>query len=315
MKAPSQSGDGGRSPQADRAAEASPDQTRHQIVGPLMVVPGTVSDAERARARRIFEATFGAAGPAEPKEAAPEDSNIDVGEGKEKRVKLDPLLADALAKVGYRRVAKLAYRAERSTDDVEHVLSFDTYGTPNVYLRGDAGLRNRETEQFVSSRREQYQPALVTRTLRSTGYRFPPWFCAMHFSLGAIAEWGIQSSVDTTLFSPDELARKVQEAVQGKLAPYVGDITTTAKLLEFLERDEEPMRWFRIGGYARAAYIAYLAAKLGRDPSETRRVLVKYGARIVDMIDQTRLTLDTFIEELLGDAEAAVQANSKQPGQ
>ncbi|RBP15879.1 hypothetical protein DFR50_107149, partial [Roseiarcus fermentans] len=234
MKAPSETGAGRRDPPADRVVQATPQERGHQIVGPLMVVPGAVSDAERARARRIFEATFGAAGPAEPKEAAPEDSNIDVGEGKEKRVKLDPLLADALAKVGYRRVAKLAYRAERSTDDVEHVLTFDTYGTPNIYLRGDAGLRDRQAENFVNSHQDQYHPALVTRTLRSTGYRDPPWFCAMHFSLGAIAEWGIQSSLDTTLFSRDELARKVQEAVQGKLAPYVGDITTTAKLLEFL---------------------------------------------------------------------------------
>jgi hypothetical protein len=132
----------------------------------------------------------------------------------------------------------------------------------------------------------------------------------MHFALGAIADWKVRSSLNTLDYSPNELARTVQEAVEGKLTPYLGQITTSATLLEFLERDEEPMRWFRMGGYPRSAYVAYLACKLGRARSETKGVLVKYGANIVGGIDNARLTLHTFIDELLDDAEAAVTTNS-----
>ena len=82
---------------------------------------------------------------------------------------------------------------------------------------------------------------------------------------------------------------------------------------EFIERDEEPMRWFRVGGYPRAAYVAYLAARLGRSRAATRDVLTKYGANIVGGIDSQRLTPDAFIDALLDDAEAAVAMSKPAP--
>jgi hypothetical protein len=142
------------------------------INGPFRVVARLASAEARAKAEAISEAGLGdndAEQMNQPQEAPDneQDSNVSVGP-KEKKVKLDDLLAGALAKVGYVRVGKLAYRAAWSTQDVEHFLTFDPYGTPKIYLQGDVCLRNKEADAFAEQCRCRYTSPVFEISL-------PPW--------------------------------------------------------------------------------------------------------------------------------------------
>jgi hypothetical protein len=236
-----------------------------------------------------------------------EDSNIEIGSGKTKRVKLEDLLTKALAPLGYRRVDKLTYRADWSTIEVEHTLWFDSYGNPKVYLTGDAGLRNKEAEAFAQQCRQRYGSKIGLRCRRESGKVDPPWFCPMHFSIGRMFDWSIRSSLDTQDLSPGELARAVAEPIRAKLIPYVDGVTTEQRLLDLLESDKEPMDWIR-GPYYRAALIAYLARKLGVDRNKTKSVLLPRALYISNGIDKDWLTPESYIDHILDDADAALTA-------
>jgi hypothetical protein len=233
----------------------------------------------------------------------PEDSNIEVGPPPQ-RLRLDDLLSKAVAQAGYRRVAKLTYRAQWSAEDVEHILAFDTYGTPKIFLRGDAGLRNAGADRFVLQCQGRYASPIVLRCLRESRYVPPPWHCWLQFSIGDLFNWGVGGSLTTVDYTPEALEAAIAGPVRDKLVLYLGGITTIAKLLEFAERDEEPMRWFRVAGYIRAAIVAYLAAKLGVARQQTRDLLMKRAEYMTNSLDTARFTPESFIDHVLDDAEA-----------
>jgi hypothetical protein len=235
----------------------------------------------------------------------PEDSNIEVGPPPQ-RPRLDDLLSKAVAQAGYRRIAKLTYRAEWSAEDVEHILAFDTYGTPKIFLCGDAGLRNAEADRFALQCQSRYAHPVVLRCLRESGSVPPPWHCWLQFSIGDLFGWSVRGSLNTLDYAPDALEAAIAGPVRDKLVPYVGGITTIAKSLEFAERDEGPMRWFRVAGYIRAAIVAYLAAKLGVARQETRDVLMKRAEYMANSLDTARFTPESFIDHILDDAEAMI---------
>jgi hypothetical protein len=108
-------------------------------------------------------------------------ASVDV---KRKRMKLDDILAPALAEVGYKKVAKLTYRASWSTEDVEQFLSFDTYGNPKQYLTGDAGFRNLKAEAFAEQCQQRYASKTYFLCMPKGGYVYPPYFCLMNFPIG-----------------------------------------------------------------------------------------------------------------------------------
>jgi hypothetical protein len=239
-----------------------------------------------------------------------EDSNIEIGDEKSGRIKLDDLMTQTLAPVGYRRVDKLTYRAEWSTADVEHVLSIDTYGNPKVFLHGDAGLRNKHAEAFAQQCQQRYGDKAALRTLRETDYVEPPWFCPMNFSIGSLFGWPGRAALNTADFSPQALAQALAVPIRAKLIPYVGGVTTLQTLLDFLERDAAPMQWVMRGPCYRAALVAYLSATLGANQERTRTILTTHARLYPNMIDTTRLTPETYVEHILEDAAIAAAANT-----
>jgi hypothetical protein len=283
------------------------------IAGVIRAVPGEVSPEERAAAKRMLktikqirsrlpEAPGGGA------HSPPEDASTAASIGaKLKRAKLDDVLAPGLADSGYRKVAKLTYRGEWSTPEIEHVLTFETYGLPKDFLRGDAGLRNRAAEAFAAECLQRYANRGILRALRDSGYKCPPWFCDMHFSIGDLFDWESRGSIDMTDYSSDELAHTVTELARSKLVPFVRNIVSIPAFLEILERDDQPMTWVRTGG-GRFAIVAYLAAAVGADRAKTRATLLKHVGLIKTWVDRPRLTPETYIERILDDAAAAVAA-------
>ena len=151
----------------------------------------------------------------------------------------------ALGEIGCEHVAKLKFRAPWSNAEVEHILSFEPYGTPKIFLAGDAGIRNGPAEAFARQCRHRY----TVKVIRESTLVDPPWHCPMHLSLGMLFGWKSGSYLNTQDYHPDDLARTIVQAVQSKLIPFVGGITTLDRLLDFLQRDQEPMRWFRVGAH------------------------------------------------------------------
>jgi hypothetical protein len=138
------------------------------------------------------------------------------------------------------------------------------------------------------------------------------WWCPIHFSLGSVCGWGVRGSLNVRDFSASGLTSEVADGVGVKLIPIVGAIRTSAALLAFLEKDDRtnpPL--LQMGGYYRAAQIAFLARKLGVARAKTEEVLQGFAVSIGNGIDSNRFTPETYIRQILDDADAALaQATS-----
>jgi hypothetical protein len=269
------------------------------------VLGAVVSPEEGKSAGEWLKLAFPTLDPKEIRRAdeaqAEEDSNISIQGAHKKKIKLDDLLALALKEIGYDRVAKLIYRARWSTQEIEHMLRFDTYGTPKIYLIGDPGMRNAEAEAFAMRCRRLYMTGLLQQMMP-----IDEWWCSIHFSLGAYCGWPGRSCLDTLEYRSDELAAKVVGDVRSKLIPLVGAIQTCADLLDFLKKTNwttSPI--VQMGGYYRAAEIAFLARKLGIAREETRKALLNFSLDISNATRRTRFTPETYIDQILDDADAA----------
>jgi hypothetical protein len=294
--------------------EAAADRRKDRAInGAIGIGSGVVSDEVAEWAKSMWTLLFGERGLQTPSKPvwspySDEDSNIEIAGENAGSIKLDDLMTDALAPLGYHRVDKLIYRADWSTADVEHVLSLDTYGNPKVFLHGDAGLRNKDAETFAQQCHQRYVDERVLKSRRETAYVDPPWFCPMNFSIGKLFGWPGRAALNTADFSSQTLAGALAEPIRATLIPYLSRVTTLQGLLEFLERDEPPMQWTMRGPYYRAALVAYLAAALGVDQSKTRATLLTHSRLYPNMIDMTRLTPETYVDHLLEDAATAITA-------
>jgi hypothetical protein len=316
MKKPTTEGRSPKSGAADqnpigRSESATRDEPQ-TIAGVIGVVRGEVSPEEKARARQMLNAlqqvrdrTPRPTSPHSETRAQQQSGSPSSGPSPIRK-KLDDILAPALTEIGYKKVAKLTYRAGWSTDDVEQFLSFHTYGTPKQYLSGDAGFRNLKAEAFAEQCQQRYASQTYFRCMPEGGYVYPPYFCLMHFSIGSLLEWGIRDSLDMWALSPDELARAVVQPIQSKLIPFVGAITTMERLHDFLASDREPLRWYMRGPYYRAALVVFLARQLSVPREKTKALLLTHARDIENGIDRTRLTAESYIDHILDDADAAV---------
>jgi hypothetical protein len=310
MSAPRPPNDQQDSPAGGSAGQPAAGQRKATISGPIGVNPGRLSPEEQASALALLSAVLGdqKSWP-RVREKAPapeEDSNIALGAPNGKRLKLDDLLAQALTKIGYRRVAKLTYRADWSTSEVEHILTFDTYGTPKAFLTGDIGFRNQDADAFAEQCSSRYADPII----RKSDFVPPPWWCWMHCSLGMLANWK-GANLYTPDYSQAELGGRVAAAVRDFLLPYVGGVTTIGRLFDFLAKDTEPMRWFRTGGYFRAAEVAFLGSKLGVTSGKLVEILRPYGREMRNGIDMKMMTPDDYIARIVHDAGEAASAEAK----
>lgn len=189
-----------------------PDQPQ-PIAGVIGVTGPQVSLEEKAHARQMLNALQ------QIRDRSPRPTGPDPDPHSEaasrsaspKRKKLDDLLAPVLAEAGYKKVAKLTYRGEWSTPEVEHVLTLETYGVPKIYLYGDAGLRNPQASTFADQCTERYADPLILRCLRESGYVHPPWHSPTHFPIGLLIRGKLPWSLDMSTYSPSELARTLAE--------------------------------------------------------------------------------------------------------
>jgi hypothetical protein len=278
------------------------------ISGAVGVGAGRLSSEEQAAALAALRQALGDdVFTALATKAAPADKADvqDNGQANAAAIKLDDLLASALAGVGYERVAKLTYRADWSTAEVEHILFFSTHGSPKGFLTGELGVRNKEAESFAEGCRNRYADPII----RNSDFVPPRWWCWLHCSLGSLANWP-GANLFMPKFTPDELKRKVTEAVTGFLRPYVGAVTTVQRLFDFLAQDSEPMRWFRTGPYFRAAEVVYLGRKLGVPSERLQEITRPYSKLIANGIDLKAMTPEEYMLRIVRDADSVLSAGS-----
>ncbi len=285
-------------------------RSTREISGPIGISSEPMSDEARAQALALVSSVLGdpkSWPPAPEEEPAPEeDANIAIGARSKARPKIDDLLAQALREAGYRRVAKLTYRADWSTPEVEHLLTFDTYGRPKQFLIGDIGLRNGEADALAEQCQRRYADPIV----RSSDFVPPRWWCWMHCSLGMLANWK-GANLNTPDYTQDELIEKIAASVRDFLVPYVGAVTTIERLYHFLAQDVEPMTWLRAGDHFRAAEVAFLGRKIGISPGKIEEILLPHRRLIKVGIDTTMFTPEEYIARVIQDADAAISAASK----
>src|ERR1700693_4951537 len=152
-------------------------------------------------------------------------------------------LGTAMAEAGYRRLKRYTYRAEWSTAEVEHFISFETYGTPNDFLTADFGIRNKDAL------------ALALKSVRTYGgpvYRLMRYDeridSPLLFSLGSIASWGVRSSLRISELTGVTLAQRVKGDIYEYLFPIIRQVTNMRLLLHFLLDDPASHPWVRGNG-------------------------------------------------------------------
>jgi hypothetical protein len=211
----------------------------------------------------------------------------------------------ALVEVGYLLVKRHVYRAEWSAA-VEHFLYFQNYGTPKDFLAVHFGICNSGAERFARGCFEAHGP----EGYRLVRDRLDPDGCAMTFSLGRLASWGVRSSLTIPDMPGRALAAKIKADIEQKLFPVIRGVTTPDRLLALLLTDAEPCPWVRCNGAMRAAMIALLARRSGARSEDIRALLQPFKAEIArNLIGASNPDALDYIERIVADSAESVRTH------
>jgi len=192
----------------------------------------------------------------------------------------EPSLTKALAEIGYRRVKEHVYRAEWSSDDVEHFIYLQLYGYPldvvaSDFLTAHFGIRNKDAQLFAVQSLKTYGSKSAQLI------RHDDTDCPMRFELGRLAgDWGLLDSFALSQVSGFTVASKVRDTIKYKVFPAVRHVVNVNRLLAFLLADAEPCPWIRCNGALRAGMIVDLAHRLGMEQGVIEEALKPYLERI-----------------------------------
>ena len=272
-----------------------------KIAGPISIVPGGVSAERRAWAEIALQTMLTNYQPqdggVEPNPEADNPAAKTANSPRQISQVLDDQLRLPLAQVGYRRVAKFHYRADWSTEDVEHFLHLRTQYIPPSYLSADMSFLNREADAFADYSRKYAIPSL-----RDYARKRGRWEWRTGFSLSFLDAWNGELMVKIADVEPETAVAEVLKGVREKLIPYVGWIRTTADLYEFLVRDEEPMAWYRLNTLYRMAEVAYLGKKLGYSDATITDALMPHSRQLRPYLDPQTMPAEQFIANIIADA-------------
>jgi hypothetical protein len=213
-------------------------------------------------------------------------------------------LTAALAQLRYRRVKPWVYQAEWSSE-IEHFLYFQLVGRPALFISAMFGLRDVAAEAFAHRSIKTYGTDLQ----RTYGHLIEPEHCMTHYSVGNLASWRPNASLDMSATSGPILAEKIKSDIERFLFPVIREVTTPDRLMALLLADEKPCLWKLTNGAMRAAMIVYLAQRAGWASADVRRRLEPYKEIISWPIRDGRVAdPDAYIDRIIVDAESAVKS-------
>jgi hypothetical protein len=208
----------------------------------------------------------------------------------------------ALATVGYQRQRSLVYKAQWSTPDVEHFISFSRHGTAKASLSADFGLRNPDAEIFSAKCLYSYGGDLYNLTKPNTivDYR-------MRFSFGRLGSKVQRWELYLPDLSSSELSQILKDYIRERLLPVVRNIITLDRLLDVLTRDSEPCPWISTNGLIRTAQIVSVGRQIGLSGEHIRAILEpheRYVQRDLREISGKKVGVGSFIDSIIADWEA-----------
>ena len=134
----------------------------------------------------------------------------------------DPILSKVVETFGYVRVRSQTYRANWSTEDIEHFLYFIEYGKRKDYLMADFGIRHCAAEMFGKMCILKYGGNIY-----QSHFNFQSdTNCLMKFSLGNLAKWGSRWSLNIRDMGEWEFNDSILVSIRDFLIPIVRSILT-----------------------------------------------------------------------------------------
>jgi hypothetical protein len=207
-------------------------------------------------------------------------------------------LKDSLESEGYKRLSAFVFRANRSTQVIEHFLHFYFYGVPLQFLHADFAIRNMHAQNFAIRSVQQFMPANFETVVHSQKYP-----CLISFSLGRCAGWGIRESLDITQFSPRTFREELAFVIRDKLLPIIGKVTDLQSHLEFLEREHEQFANHTVNWATKLAYQAYLHHKLHTNKSNIERQLLIEADRHATWLHGQNIDPTVLVKKILLELE------------
>lgn len=171
---------------------------------------------------------------------------------------LNRALNDALRAASYRRVANYVFRAEWSTDEVEHFLYFDVYDSN--WMQGWFGMRNAKAEAFSRRCIKEYGGRTYTTVSGDIGND-----CLCNFSLGRLFGWNRRESLFVDISNLDRLSDAIREDVRLRLLPLIRGVLTLNDLLRVLLYDFDNFPTWSSNTAIRAAQIIAIVKMMGLD--------------------------------------------------
>ena len=210
----------------------------------------------------------------------------------------EAILTARMNEIGYRRVDRHIYRADWSSEDVEHFIYFSLYGTPNDYLAADFGLRNQRAQTFAQDEIRRYGgPVYQLMKMNKKAH------CSMNFPLGSLASWGPRSSLRISSMSNQALVMKIIEDIKTRLLPLIRNVTSIDHLSSFLCQNAESHAWLRSNGAIRAGMIIELMLRTGISVIELEIMLEPYHDRIAsNLLDAQDPDPSAYVKKVIDDA-------------
>ena len=204
-------------------------------------------------------------------------------------------IGEILSEFGYRRIVDGIYRAEWSTNQVEHFLRTNLYGNPKEFLSVEFGFRNLPSELFSVAEILKYGGGMYRAFKRDV--RFD---CSMTFSVGRLANWVPRTYLHLSIPSFQQVADHLRFDIEFKLLPVIRHLRNINDMLQLIAVDGEPCPWIRSNGAIRAALIVHLGRQLGIQPADIHKALQPYHQRIASALpkpaDPTR-----YVERVICD--------------
>ena len=189
------------------------------------------------------------------------------------------IVSNVLRGLGYRLRKGSAYRAEWSTDGVEHFIYLTLYGTPKNFISLDFGVRNLFAQNFAIHEIQKYGGPQYSALKYDEDND-----CVMTFSLGKMSGWSPRWSLNGADFSAKDLSYRIKNDVEFRLFPAIQPLKTAKDLLSFLLIDAEPCPWVRSNEAIRAAQIIHLGRQVGMGSSEIRTALEPHEKAIASCL-------------------------------
>lgn len=177
-------------------------------------------------------------------------------------------ILDCMTKLEHHQIAENVFRANWSSDDVDHLIFFELsegMDSSDPFLQAEYGIRYLRANQFVLRAYLNYVP-----NSKSKSIRFDPNFdCLIKVDFGF---FGHERVFNWRLWLRDLDTSGICDSIEQKIGtdvyPLVKSINTKRDIFRFLVSDKEPFRWFRSNPLLRAAAVVFLGVELRLDQEQ-----------------------------------------------